>query len=130
MSKTILLIDDDEDDALFFSDALHEVAPEMTLLYCRAGQEALDSLTRNKLKRPDIIFLDINMPVVSGWECLREIKKVAGFQAIPIIMYSTADAAQTGITPEAVGAAAFYQKSTTYNGLKQTLINILTTIFH
>ena len=74
MASTVLLIDDDEDDALFFSEALSELAPAMRLEYCITGVQAVDKLIHQQIERPDIIFMDLNMPALNGWECLREIK--------------------------------------------------------
>jgi CheY-like chemotaxis protein len=129
MARTVLLIDDDEDDAQFFSDAIKELALDMTMDYCSGGQQALDKLTYNRIHIPDIIFLDLNMPALNGWDCLREIKKIAGMQHIPIVMYSTANLYQEGVNPEDVGAAAFYQKSNSFSELKISLAALLRSVF-
>ncbi|MDO6430575.1 response regulator [Flavitalea sp. BT771] len=129
MARTVLLIDDDEDDAQFFSDAIKELAIDMTMEYCSGGQQALDRLTHNRTDTPDIIFLDLNMPALNGWECLREIKKIADIQHIPIVMYSTANLYQEGVSPEDVGAKAFYRKSNSFSELKTSLAALLRSIF-
>src|SRR5882757_5388141 len=114
MATTVLLIDDDEDDAHFFSEALDQLPLDTAFEYCSSGEQALQKLMHKEFRFPEIIFLDLNMPVVNGWECLREIKKIAGMQQIPIIMYSTADLNKSGFSPVDVGAAAFYQKSNSF----------------
>jgi CheY-like chemotaxis protein len=128
MARTVLLIDDDEDDAQFFSDAIRELGLDMTMEYCSSGQQALDKLTYNRINIPDIIFLDLNMPALNGWDCLREIKKIAGMQHIPIVMYSTANLYHEGVSPEDVGATAFYQKSNSFSELKTSLAALLDTV--
>ena len=130
MTKIVLLIDDDEDDAQFFSEALSEIAPDLGLEYCNSGKQALDKLDHPQSRTPDIIFLDLNMPALNGWECLRELKKKAGLQQIPIVMYSTANLHREGVTPNDVGATAFYQKSNSFNELKTTLADLLKAILH
>jgi len=125
MARTILLIDDDEDDAQFFADALKELSFGLTMEHCTGGQEAIDKLSYERIKAPDIIFLDLNMPALNGWDSLRAIKKIAGMQQIPIVMYSTANLEQGGLSPEDVGAAAFYQKSNSFNELKNSLAYLL-----
>jgi len=130
MPRKVLLIDDDEDDAQFFFDAIKDLALDMTMEYCSGGQQALDKLSRNEsIHAPDIIFLDLNMPALNGWECLREIKKIAGMQHIPIVMYSTANLYREGVSPEDVGATAFYQKSNSFSELKTSLAALLKSFF-
>ncbi len=84
----VLCIDDDPDDTDFFCEALKVVSPDALCL------TANDGLTALKLLRsepgPDIIFLDINMPRMSGRELLVQIKKNYKWSQIPIIIYSTA----------------------------------------
>ena len=130
MTNTVLLIDDDEDDMLFFSEALDQLAPEMKLEYFSCGLQALEKLVHKQIKTPDVIFLDLNMPVLNGWECLKEIKKMAALQHIPVVMYSTANLHQSGLCPTDVGATAFYQKSNTFPELKNALSDVLTSVLH
>jgi CheY-like chemotaxis protein len=90
MKKTnsILLVDDDKDDQIIFIAALNEI--ENTTLYDVAenGKEALDKL-KNSLFLPDLIFIDINMPVMNGIECLTEIIKNPNLNKIPIVIISS-----------------------------------------
>lgn len=72
-SLRILLADDDEDDRDIFINVLTEVSDSVHITVARNGQDALDTLsTTNEL--PDIIFLDLNMPVMGGADCLRMLK--------------------------------------------------------
>lgn len=84
----VLCIDDDPDDTDFFCEALKVVNPDAQCL------TANDGLTALKLLRsepgPSIIFLDINMPRMSGRDVLVQIKKNYKWSQIPIIIYSTA----------------------------------------
>jgi len=127
MTKKLLLVDDDEDDVSTFGDALKELSISVHLQHCSDGHSALTLLADSSVDPPDIIFLDVNMPAMTGWECLREIKSIAGAKTIPIIMYSTADLHQQGLSPADVGAAAFYQKCDSFAELKRTLSEVLST---
>jgi CheY-like chemotaxis protein len=83
----ILYADDDEDDRLTFADMLHEIDPKITLIQAEDGLQTIDFL--DNIELPDIIFLDINMPVLNGYETLAEIRKDARFKHVKVIMFST-----------------------------------------
>jgi len=85
---TVLLIDDDEDDREIFGIALVQACEEAALITSRGGKEAMELLSKGKLQ-PDFIFLDINMPVMTGKDCLREIRKLGDLKGVPIYMYTT-----------------------------------------
>jgi len=126
---TVLLIDDDEDDVLFFEEALRDLVPNSFLRCCSCAEEALLYMSHATSEMPDVIFLDINMPVINGWECLREIKKIAGWEMIPVVMYSTADLSKSGMLPTDVGAAGFYKKGNSFSELKDSLRQALGAVF-
>ena len=83
----VLCIDDDPDDTDFFCEALKTVRPESQCLVANDGLTALKMLRSDS--QPDIIFLDINMPRMSGRELLIQIKKNYKWSQIPTIIYST-----------------------------------------
>ncbi len=124
MSKHILLIDDDRDDAEIFSDALEELGMEAAVTHFADGNEGVQKLHEKTIAAPDIIFLDINMPHIDGWDCLRELKTIAYLQKIPIVMYSTSNFEQLDISPEDIGATAFLTKPDNFNELKERLSSL------
>jgi CheY-like chemotaxis protein len=83
----ILCIDDDPDDTDFFCEAIKVVSPEAKCVTANDGLSALKVLRSEAL--PDVIFLDINMPRMSGREVLMQIKKSYKLSQIPIVIYST-----------------------------------------
>jgi CheY-like chemotaxis protein len=85
MQKHFFLIDDDPDELDIFTEALHEVDPSSVCTWVDSPFSALEIL---KTQVPDIIFLDINMPRMDGFECLREIKKTQNVFNVPVILYS------------------------------------------
>src|SRR6185503_20760706 len=88
-SLSILLADDDEDDRLFFKDAIEAVKLRTTLEMVNDGQQLMDRLERTDLQTPHVIFLDLNMPKKSGLECLVEIRGDERLKDIPVAIYST-----------------------------------------
>jgi len=83
----ILLAEDDVDDYLFFVEALEKISPYYRVTRAKNGHECITLL--KKSERPDIVFLDLNMPVKNGLECLKLIKENELFADIPVIIYST-----------------------------------------
>ena len=123
------MIDDDPDDAFFFSQALSELGLSTDFRYIGNGMETLPELLKKDGYHPDVIFLDINMPLTDGWECLRDLKSLAEFRSIPIVMYSTSDIEREGSAAADVGAAAFMTKPTTFDELKARLSKLMHTLF-
>ncbi len=75
----ILIIDDDEINNFIAAKLIDKIQPQAKVSTCLNGQEGLDyiqSKLDNKEELPDIIFLDINMPVMNGWEFLDEYDKI------------------------------------------------------
>ncbi|MFP5438516.1 MAG: response regulator [Bacteroidia bacterium] len=88
-SKNIYLAEDDIDDVDFFKEALKDICPGCTLHVSGNGEELIEALDKGNPK-PDIIFIDINMPKMDGIEALISMKS-NGYLSnnIPVIIYST-----------------------------------------
>ena len=84
-----LLADDDADDRFLFSEALKLVDPAIHCMMVGNGKEVLTILQNDFFSLPDCIFLDLNMPLMNGLECLQAIKKETAYQPVPVILYST-----------------------------------------
>src|SRR5205085_2134768 len=84
----ILLIEDDDDDQMFFSEAVAEIDSSIKVTIFKDGINIIKSLS-GLISKPDIIFLDINMPARSGFECLDDIRKHSEYHQVPVIMFST-----------------------------------------
>lgn len=89
----ILLVEDNEGDILLTLDAFEESKFKTQVSVARNGQEALDFLKKqgeySDAPKPDLILLDINIPIFSGHEVLVEIKQDEKFKEIPVIMLTT-----------------------------------------
>lgn len=110
----ILFADDDPDDLFLLQEGLGKVAPPHTLHYVDHGTKVFAAA---KEQRPDLIFLDYNMPGCDGGECLKMIKNDPDLQNIPVVMYSTSSA---GFSVEAcyeLGAARYLLKPVSYTGI-------------
>lgn len=89
----ILLVEDNEGDILLTQDAFEESKINTEISVARNGQEALDFLYNKgafvEAKRPDLILLDINLPIYNGHEVLKQIKTDLNLKKIPVIMLTT-----------------------------------------
>jgi CheY-like chemotaxis protein len=119
--SNILQIDDDSDDCELFMEALEAVSVA-TYTSIHDPVEALRKLTLKEII-PDVIFLDLNMPIMSGLEFLTEIKKKEGIKEIPIIIFSTSQLEDIILEAKAYGAHDFISKPNNFNDLKKILSN-------
>lgn len=85
----ILVADDDVDDRFFLGLALKEVSIPFKLTSVSNGQQLIDYLASNPNNLPDVVILDLNMPLKNGNECVIEIKRKEALEHVPIIIYST-----------------------------------------
>jgi CheY-like chemotaxis protein len=85
--KTIFYLDDDRDDLYFFKNAAGSLGHRVSVFH--DAHQMLRMLSR-AIEKPDLIFLDIHMPVLNGDEILNILKKSEEFRHIPVIMISGA----------------------------------------
>ena len=88
MKRKFLLVDDDYEDAHLFRETLENVDPDILCYYALHGRDAWDKLESQEIAVPDIIFLDMKMPVMNGREFLEMIRNDERFKSIPVIVYS------------------------------------------
>ena len=126
MIQSILLIDDNDDDCRFFADTLKRLYPAIRLTRAEDGRHGLDILG-NMDAMPDLIFLDINMPRMNGWECLEGIKANKESAGIPVVMFTTSSFKAEINKAKALGANLFVTKPFDYSGFKDVLQHAITT---
>lgn len=127
---TFLLVDDDADDKTLFCEALSEIDPAIVCHTASDGKEALEILSEKEIMKPNIIFLDINMPVMDGWQCLGKLKEHTDHKDIPVIMYSTSSYQRDIELALESGAFSFFTKPSDYRELRNILRLIATTPVH
>jgi CheY-like chemotaxis protein len=82
----IILADDEEDDREFFRQSLLDTGLNTMLIPFENGHDLMHYLKSGQAQQPDILFLDINMPLKNGKECLQEIRANKAFDKMPIVM--------------------------------------------
>lgn len=129
MQKDFILItlaDDDEDDRLFFTDAFDELKINTVVNTVNNGVQLMDFLNNPESVLPNIIFLDLNMPIKSGIDCLKEIKQNDKFKDIAIAIYSTSSSDEDVENTFVLGANIYIKKPSDFNTLKKVLNEVVT----
>ena len=122
--REILLIDDDEDDQEIFNLALDQVSPNLNCQSINDASLALQKLEDQEII-PDVIFLDLNMPIMNGQQFLKEIKQRKQLKHIPVIIFSTSYHQATIDLTKEMGARDFVTKPGTVDELVKILKPIL-----
>ena len=121
----VFLVDDDYEDHEIFKMALDKVEPLCEMLSAENGIEALDYFKKNSSFKPDIIFLDVNMPRMNGKECIKELRSLTDFKNIPMILYSTHDGQKEIDEAKEAGASDFMTKPASINEFAKSLRTML-----
>ncbi|RAV98135.1 response regulator [Pseudochryseolinea flava] len=127
MKKIVLLADDDSDDYEIFKESLHEADCATELIRVDNGEGVFEYLSTSR-PRPDIIFLDLNMPVMSGWQCLAKLKNTSVYREIPVIMYTTSSHYRDAEIAKDLNAHGLITKPSDYKLLTQVLKRIICTL--
>jgi len=112
----IFLADDDEDDTFLFEEALGQILLTTELVVAENGIELMKKLNASP-QTPDLIFLDMNMPVKNGLECLMELRRSQTYQETPIVILSTSIAGYLLESAYHAGANLYIQKPTSFSSL-------------
>jgi CheY-like chemotaxis protein len=91
MSKTILFVDDDEDDRHVLADVLEQVDPKVNAVFAENGLKAIEYLydRSQSAQLPCLIVLDLNMPILDGKETFKKIRNELKLADIPIIIFTS-----------------------------------------
>jgi len=119
--KTIFLIDDDADDREIFEESLAAEHPLVLYQEAANGAIAFEKLRSESFKKPDLIFLDLNMPVMDGRTFLQQIKADPEFGNIPVIIYSTSSSDLDKKFAAENNASAFLTKQYSIKLLRQDI---------
>ncbi len=103
---TVLYAEDDREDIMLFSEALFSYSDNIKLILASNGKEVLQML---KGENPDIVFMDINMPLMDGLKCLKNIRGMDDCHCeVPVAMVSTSNVMKD--TAMKLGATYYFTK--------------------
>lgn len=125
----ILLADDDENDRLLFTEAFAELKIKTIVHTVNNGIQLMEWLNEKDITLPDLLFLDLNMPLKNGLECLKEIRSNEKLKEISIAIYSTSDNQKDMEDTFHNGANVYITKPNSFNKLKQVLEKAVMTAY-
>lgn len=120
----ILLVEDDQVDALTVKRALNEIKALNPLEIAGNGEEALQYLNNTQNRKPGLILLDLNMPKMNGLEFLKSIKNNDKLKRFPVIILTTSKEDQDKLESFNLGVAGYMIKPVDY----QKFVEVIKTI--
>jgi len=123
-AKPILLVEDDQVDAMTIQRALKEIHVTNRLHIAGDGEEGLASLRDPRNEKPSIILLDLNMPRMNGIEFLNVIKQDQALKRIPVVVLTTSKDEQDRVDSFNLGVAGYMVKPVDY----QQFVEVVKTI--
>jgi CheY-like chemotaxis protein len=120
----VFLIEDDIDDQEIFLTALEGVDTGFICKTAFNGQDAISRLLSKEVS-PDVIFLDLNMPLMNGKDFLARIRATGDYKDIPIYVLTTTSNQHTAREVKALGANDMITKPSSFSELRNLLKTIL-----
>jgi len=114
----ILIAEDDPDDALMLKDAFSEINQNM-VTFLNNGKLLIEHIQQLLLtnKLPNLIVIDLNMPVLDGRGVIKELQKNTETKNIPLVVLSTTKSKEDIDSVMALGASEFFTKPASFSDL-------------
>ena len=124
-NRTVLLVEDSDDDAFFFEHAFAQAATDGQLIRVLHGGEAVDYLQKasvpsRDLSQTHIVFLDLKMPVLNGFEVLKWIREHG--ISVEVLVLSGSDIDADMEMARALGASEYLVKPIFAQELRKRLV--------
>ncbi len=113
-SKPILLVEDDDADALFTKRALGELRVTNKLVHTVDGEDGLEYLRGESNQKPCVILLDLNMPRMNGFEFLKIVKADDELKKISVVVLTTSETDEDVVESFGLGVAGYIVKPVDY----------------
>ncbi len=117
----VLLVEDNLADVVLMQTAFQRIAPQVQLRVARDGTEALRYVRREAehadAPRPDLVLLDLNLPIMDGFAVLHALQDDHDLRTLPVVVLSTSDADQDVTRAYTLGVNAYLVKPRDLTGL-------------
>ncbi|ARK12506.1 response regulator [Fibrivirga algicola] len=120
---SVWVVDDDPDDLYLVQLAFQRVLPALSIRLLSDGESLLSGL-KQAATLPSLVLLDLNMTPSNGFEILQHLRSLAHGQAIPVVVFTTSDAADDRNRALAMGANGFQTKPDSIGDIGQLLLKL------
>ena len=120
----VLYAEDDPEDIEVFCEAIRAIDSKIV---CQTVTDGINlfAFLENTIVLPDLIFLDMNMPLMNGRDCLIRLKNSKDYQSIPVVMYTTSTRAVDRDELKRLGASDYFIKPSTFSEIYELLRDVL-----
>lgn len=115
----IRFADDDRDDYELFAEATKQILAAASINFFISENDLMVSL--QSLRLPDILFLDLVMPLKDGYECLKEIRAQRRLSYLPVVVFSGLSLQEHVNAVYGFGANLFFKKPSDFSGYVKSL---------
>ncbi len=122
MYSTVFYADDDVDDLEFFREAISDMNQPVSLF---DEPEKLIHTLNNPPPKASVIFLDLNMPLKSGFDVLKEIKAIPAIEDVPVVILTTSNNPDDIKMSKKLGANLYVKKPSSIDGLQKAINHVL-----
>lgn len=119
----VFIVDDDEDDRFLVQQIFNQQSPDSQLKTLSNGAELLETLAES-IRLPNLILLDLNMPVMSGLETLERVRQNPAYESVPIVILTTSDQAVDRQLASRLRANGFITKPPTIKQYNEVVLNL------
>ncbi|MBC3787035.1 response regulator [Spirosoma utsteinense] len=119
----VFIVDDDEDDRFLVQQVFNQQSPDSQLKTLSNGAELLETLAES-VRLPNLILLDLNMPVMSGLETLERVRQNPAYESVPIVILTTSDQAIDRQVASRLRANGFITKPPTIKQYNEVVLNL------
>lgn len=117
---TIFYTDDDQEDLEFFKEATDAIDRDLEVVTIDGGPKLIDAI-ENPPPHPHILFLDLNMPGLTGFDVIEILRQREGSKDIPIVVFSTSRDENYIKKSLELGANYYVPKSTSFDSLRKSI---------
>ena len=121
----IAVVDDDQDDRELLIDVVREIENGLEILQFESGSSFLAYLKNSIKDLPNLVFMDLNMPIMGGMQCLVKLREFLNANVLPVAIYSTSSSLEHINEAYSLGANLYIPKPNDFNDLKRCVDSVL-----
>ncbi|MEZ0483156.1 response regulator [Fibrella aquatica] len=120
---TIFVAEDDEDDQFLLKTAFASTGMSCDLVFFTNGEELINQLA-SSAQRPTLVLLDLNMPIMDGFQTLSHLRAHDAYKTMPVLVLTTSSQREDVTRAYSLGANSFITKPNQYADLTRTVLQL------